>query len=731
MNELMYSIIVFLNNSLMKKIIFSIFFVLIFANSFSQIDSLRIKMESYLQLSQKGEDEPDILDFFLNLEDEKLDTVIYHAKNYIWEAKKAHNIDSYINGVNFITNLLHSKSSYTEEINILSVAIKYIDNDKNNELVKAKFLYQLGETSRAIGQFESGIEYLSEAENIYMKNNKQLKIAKIYNRKAAIILELSADAEKIFEYTDKSIKIAKEYNDYELIANNLEIKGVLYDKKEKYEKAIGYFLEVINIFEKNNEEPFDNVYINLCITYYRMGNYKESVKYGEKIISKVIRSNNLPQRLMLCDFMSFSYFKIGDYYNAYDCLRISYGAHVYIFREKQDAKIAELNKKYETEKKEVEIENQKNIIKYSELKLNQKNKQNIALLGGIILTISFLLLLFLQKIKTNKLNKQLKQKNIQLLKLSSFKDSMTSMLVHDLKNPLNIILGTTQNRRNGEQNQKIHNSASKMLFHISNLLDVNKYENSLMILKQEEISIQNLINSVFNEIEFALKSKNIQFHTKISINYDLFVDKNIAERIFINLLTNAIKFTPQNGKITISVKPKNNKLLYFFVADTGKGIPDLMHEFVFKKYNQIDSDIKGQSSGLGLAFCKIAVETHGGTIKIKKNKEDGAEFILSLPYFSNKNEKNLLEKKNIEMPENNLKFNLDKTEILQIKPYIKELKDLDVFCITDVKEVIIKINSLNISKLNLFIYKIELSIETCNQDLYESVIEKIAGCYLC
>jgi signal transduction histidine kinase len=111
---------------------------------------------------------------------------------------------------------------------------------------------------------------------------------------------------------------------------------------------------------------------------------------------------------------------------------------------------------------------------------------------------------------------------------------------------------------------------------------------------------------------------------------DIYADQDMLERVVINLLQNAIKFTPPEGKISLGAAPEQDSIR-FWVRDTGTGIDPEYKDKIFDKFTRIHPDERVKGLGLGLAFCRLAVEGHGGRIWVDNLPEGGAEFSFTIP----------------------------------------------------------------------------------------------------
>ncbi len=232
----------------------------------------------------------------------------------------------------------------------------------------------------------------------------------------------------------------------------------------------------------------------------------------------------------------------------------------------------------------------------------------------------------------------LKKANEKLKKLDEMKDEFIGIASHELKSPLQPILGFAELAKSGDIDQKeawdgVTELANKLQDLANAVLDVSKIESNRLKLQIEKIPINDSIMETINELKIKLKI-GVKIHESLDENADIEVDKIRFGQVIRNLLDNAIKFTPI-GTIIVNTKVIQdvNKVIVT-ISDSGLGIPKEILPNIFEKF--VTKGKSNQSgTGLGLFLCKGIIEAHGGKITARNNQEKGATFEFSLPILQN------------------------------------------------------------------------------------------------
>ena len=239
------------------------------------------------------------------------------------------------------------------------------------------------------------------------------------------------------------------------------------------------------------------------------------------------------------------------------------------------------------------------------------------------------------------LRKQLKEINFY----SQAKDSFIANISHEIKTPINAILGmvhflksTRLSQNQKELLRKIETSSDILLTIISDVLDLSKIKNNTLSLYPSDFSLETVIKNVEDMFSSQLASKGIQWKTEYNFNPSLclHLDKTRFVQVLVNLINNACKFT-ESGYIKLSVETMSENddmvLLQFCVEDTGIGIAEKDISKLFREFEQLENHLtkQHQGTGLGLFICKNIIESMDGRMWVKSTKGRGSKFYFSLP----------------------------------------------------------------------------------------------------
>jgi signal transduction histidine kinase len=235
---------------------------------------------------------------------------------------------------------------------------------------------------------------------------------------------------------------------------------------------------------------------------------------------------------------------------------------------------------------------------------------------------------------------RLAARNVALEELEALKETLAQTLVHDLKNPLAAILAnldllerSSHDETVGRLSRRCRSAAGRMHRMILDLLDVAGLEEGRLKLQTDPADAVPIVRRAAEDLDPTARARNVRIEVEASDQpCPIVADLSVLHRVVENLITNAVEHTPAGGRVVIRVGPRDEGV-EIAVADEGPGIPEPHRERVFEKFARLELRKAGVSGnrGLGLTFCRLAVEAHGGTIWVDDAPGGGALFRTLLP----------------------------------------------------------------------------------------------------
>jgi signal transduction histidine kinase len=560
----------------------------------------------------------------------------------------------------------------------------------------ATSLYMIGNAYYLLGDFPSSMEFYLQALEIREELGDSNEIASSYNNIGAVYLHMNNERQAL-EFFKKAGRIFDALgNDFQLfpILNNI---GAVYVDNEIFDTAYQYFNQAYEIAERSGDE------VNMSIALTNLGEnalsmglldqseqyqekaYEISTRLGDKGMMATIKSNlgrlylirkELPQALAAFQEslvlareinslpaiqenyknLSEYYSQMGDYRQALRMHRIYASIKDSIMSQEDMMQIKEMELKFNARslQQEIELLRKDNVIQ----NLRQTRlKYGVISLGIVILALILAFVMYYQRnhIKKeilelseiqNRLNekhsKQLMESEARLKELNSTKDKFFSIIGHDLRNPLNALLGFSElisaNSRDSstEEIQKysriINEAAKNIHMLIENLLEWSRSQSGNIEYNPQETDLVPIVHEITSIFEIHAEKKGISLETRIKDGTLVYADRNLLSTILRNLINNAVKFTPKNGLVTISGE-QTSEGATIIVKDTGVGMTEDQLSSLFSLVHEPSrpGTAEEKGTGLGLILCKEFVDKHGGKIWAESEPEKGSTFTLTLP----------------------------------------------------------------------------------------------------
>lgn len=231
---------------------------------------------------------------------------------------------------------------------------------------------------------------------------------------------------------------------------------------------------------------------------------------------------------------------------------------------------------------------------------------------------------------------------------AEWRTSVTHMIVHDLRNPVTTLsshlemmeeaLATGEAKRAHSHAGKARHGCDDMLDMIDSLMDMTRLEAGQMVVETEAMRLPSLVSRLLERLQPLAQQKEIQLVLEPAPDLPpVWADADVIRRVFVNLLDNALKFAPASSQVRVILAQEPSLSGYeagarCTISDQGPGVPDVYRERIFERFTRVNvggGQIRG--TGLGLSFCKLAVEAHGGKIWVENEPAGGSRFMFTLP----------------------------------------------------------------------------------------------------
>ncbi len=634
----------------------------------------------------------------------------------------------------------------------------------NNARAIAVSYSNLGIAYRNLGQVDNALSYFYKAEQTVDGTGEQI-IGSIYSSIANVHMDRN-QYNKALEYRLKAKKYHEDIGDKRQLANTLSNVGMVYFNLDKLDSAHHYYRRAMQLMNEYTDVCGWMVYTNMSQLMLKQQSYDSAIFYAKTGIDKGQKCNN-PILIAQCKgnmgeayyqkgeyrrsfqlareaheiasdlkvkdiimraslLMSKNQEKLGDYESALNYYKESEALKDSIFDVEKAGELARMEAEhvFNKEKQLLELEAQKLALQ------NQAERDRNRLIlyfsiAAIVLLAGLFIVAFVSYRRKNRDHQLISRQNQALEELSNFKEGLTHMIAHDMKNSLNTILGLSESEPYDKKMHTISQSGNVMLHLVTNMLDVQKFEEAKMQINMQSHALGDLIEAARQQTALFFQMKSLNAEIDIHRNLQLTVDKALMVRVLVNLITNAIKHSDSGQTIAIRseiINRKNYPVCNILVKDQGEGIDQKELPYVFDKFWQSEKShlSKSPSTGLGLTFCKMAVEAHQGTIAVSSIKGKGSEFCISLTL--ERDPEAIVNSEKVFYDSNVLKA-ISEADKALIKPYLPELRQLQIYQVGEINKILNQFTpDLETSQWR---DDLDLAIKQANEERYKELLNLI------
>lgn len=561
----------------------------------------------------------------------------------------------------------------------------------NNSVLKAHTINNVATIYYEKGAYAIALKKFLESLRLNEANGDEKSMVSNYNNITNIYFRLN-DFDKAKEYAEKSIKLSQETGTPWGIVSTYITYAMIHSKMNEYDSSLAYLLiadsvgkqvgsaYLSNILKQNIAECYlkknqlDKAYdlytesektsvligdaegvavakAGIGETLMMKGRKRDGAMYLKEAIQLMMDNGKKEQVLDIATSLSDACEQSGDYAGAIKYLRIKEQYKDSLGKVESAKEAQSLEFKYQLDKKDAELALLQKDRAIETGILKQQRILLIATIIGLLLASVIAILIFRNLRDARKNNaliirqkEELEEQAKKLEELNTFKDTTFSVLSHDLRSPINALTGTMSLLDEGvitpeefkEYKGELNNKLQSVSLMLDNLLQWAKSQmKGEHILEKDDVDIHQKVQTSLDVIKDAAKQKNITLTNKVDEDLSLYADPNQIEMALRNLISNAVKFTPNNGEVSVDVS-RNNGHISINVSDTGIGMtPEQAKQLFNGSTNNSSLGTNGEKgTGIGLQLSYAFVINNGGTITVDSEPGAGSTFHITFPTSS-------------------------------------------------------------------------------------------------
>lgn len=586
---------------------------------------------AYYQKFQEAKTEKEKIDILvatvLDLRQEEPETSLILTDEIIDRSEKINYIDGIGEGLNHKGACYWILGEYEDGLDELTQAYE-IATERKNEKLEAKILNNFGRIYRELGDIANALKNFEASMALNEKLGNEINLSINLINISTLYYDLG-DYDTALEYAEKNLHIYERQHDLHKLVNIYNVLGNILFKLERFDKAELYFEKILEI-AKGNTLYRATGKIGLGKVYFLKGNIPAAEEYLEMGLKMATASNSFENEIMANFYIAKLLLKKHKPESA-----LEYALNGYHLAQEYQRK-HDLHSYHEV-LSQIYDSLGKIDLAYQHLKEFEKLKEQIFQQAT------------LNKLRNLQIKSQIlfakKEKEVAE-KTAELKQQFMANMSHEIRTPMNAIVGLVnlllQKEPKAEQEKylkAIQKSADNLLVIINDILDLSKIEAGKIVLEHISFELGSTIEAIYNTLFLKAEEKNLQFITQIHAQQPIWLkgDPTRLTQILINLLGNAIKFT-EKGKVELAVYTQaieaGKQQIIFDVKDTGIGISKEYVASIFESFTQAGTDTarKFGGTGLGLTISKQLVTLMQGDIKVESTLGVGTTFTVAIPF---------------------------------------------------------------------------------------------------
>jgi signal transduction histidine kinase len=547
--------------------------------------------------------------------------------------------------VNDLGNEFSYLGNYEKALNNFLIGLD-LANEADNRLMQSILNENIASLYTSQKEYDQALEFYSQVKKINETIGDEIIIAETLSNLAEVYCDMENYDHAMFNI-NKSISTFEKEEVYDWLAFAYSVKGKIYLKQKKYKWAL-YWYDQSNLLHEDLEDDRSKIDLLNGMASAYLG-LQEDEKSNENAIQAFEISSSIKSIAGKRDCSEILYQiskNRGDFEEAlkYHEIFQQLTDSLYKDENKRSLTLLKTKLKYDKDKQLLIANNEKELAK-------QRNFINASIIILMVLLATTIPLYFNQK-KLKKLYKELqvntkslREREMELNSINRTKDKLFSIIGHDLRGPIGALQGLLKLMVSGEIAKedfskflpKLRGDVDHILFTLNNLLSWGYSQMNGTVSKPKMVNLNTLVDSSMNLLSEMASNKSIKIIDEMPDNCLILADENQVDVVVRNLISNAIKFTPENGLITLEAE-EMEKHWKIKIRDTGIG----MNEKTRKKLFQENANIttygtnNEKGTGLGLSLCKEMVEKNKGEIWVESTPQKGSTFYFTMPKITKK-----------------------------------------------------------------------------------------------
>ncbi|MEM7107096.1 MAG: response regulator [Bacteroidota bacterium] len=640
-------------------------------------DSASYYYRTTLRLNENLADEPAIMDGYYNLGNvyynfSRFDSAKFYYQRYLEKALKTEDAELIGAGYTILSNISVFTGEYEKGLKYYNDCLPFLD--QCSDQVKAEANYAIGLLYWDLGKFDLAITSLLGTAELLNQPSQRFFLSLTYEGLGDLYNEIR-DFQTSRAYYEKALALAHDLGVTKSVASIQLSLAQLYTNLQNYDSAENLYLSAkAVILDYDFPELETYLYQSLGVFQYQKAEYEKAASLFQKSLEKqketglsslttiecthylgkielakanlktaqkyFLSANQQALEINALDHIADSYKSLaevmeslGNYPQTVKYLKLHRQySDSSLDKQKQNSIIAE-EAKFQALQKEKEIAvNRLQLDRQKEMLKRRSTERNILIVGIVSALLIALSVFFIlrNRLKTKELIHR-KQEEIEQTRTRFFTN-----ISHEIRTPLTIIDGITSDFMEKAQTPAtegfvtIKRNSNRLLTLVNQILDLSKLDVGQLKLKIQKADIVKPLKIIVHSFDTLAESKKIRFKKNfISGEFICYFDLDKVEKIVYNLLSNAFKFTQEDGEVAFSIKKKDD-FIVLQVNDTGNGIPSHEIAHIFDRFHQLENDKDGLGTGVGLAITKELTELHQGHITVQSNVGAGSQFSVSL-----------------------------------------------------------------------------------------------------